>query len=288
MTRIVVSNVQVLTAGTRYDQEKAKDGEPIPSSVVTLLVTPEDAERIALASDRRPGDAALRNPLDAARPTPPGSEPAALFGEAPPPAPVVNSRPGGSRAWSPSAPPPPPPPPPKVYTVEAIRAAKRTEEVVRQVIETCIIAIASTAIARAPAVVCCAGRQPLAGRRRTAQPAVAARRSGDRASSADRGPLDRADDRLRHHRASRSRIPPSPMRPSSRRAKCSIDGKAPGTISLIIWGADVSAFSTTSSSSQASAPCSSSCSTLFPGEDITVSDQRRGDHPVGPACRATP
>ena len=45
----VVSNVQVLTAGTRYDQEQAKDGKPIPSTVVTLLVTPDDGERIALA-----------------------------------------------------------------------------------------------------------------------------------------------------------------------------------------------------------------------------------------------
>ena len=43
MTRTVVSNVQVLTAGTRYDQEKLKDGQPIPSTVVTLMVTPEDA-----------------------------------------------------------------------------------------------------------------------------------------------------------------------------------------------------------------------------------------------------
>src|SRR5262245_49998351 len=40
-TRVVVSNVQVLTAGTRYDQDKSKNGEPIPTSVVTLLLTPE-------------------------------------------------------------------------------------------------------------------------------------------------------------------------------------------------------------------------------------------------------
>ena len=33
-TRVVVSNVQVLTAGTRYDREKGKSGEAIPSSVV--------------------------------------------------------------------------------------------------------------------------------------------------------------------------------------------------------------------------------------------------------------
>ena len=45
MTRTVISNVQVLTAGTRYDQEKAKDGEPIPSTVVTLMVTPRTRKR---------------------------------------------------------------------------------------------------------------------------------------------------------------------------------------------------------------------------------------------------
>src|SRR6185312_13611972 len=39
-TQVVVSNVQVLTAGTRYDQDKSKSGEAIPSSVVTLLLTP--------------------------------------------------------------------------------------------------------------------------------------------------------------------------------------------------------------------------------------------------------
>src|SRR5205814_991596 len=50
MTRAVVNDIQVLTAGTRYDQSKAREGQPIPTSVVTLLVTPPDAERIALAA----------------------------------------------------------------------------------------------------------------------------------------------------------------------------------------------------------------------------------------------
>ena len=49
MSRAVVSNVQVLTAGTLYDQEQSKDGKAIPSTVVTLMVTPDDAERIVLA-----------------------------------------------------------------------------------------------------------------------------------------------------------------------------------------------------------------------------------------------
>src|ERR1700675_4868889 len=49
-SRTVVSNVEVLTAGTRNDQLKPKDAKTPPSAaVVTLLVSPEDAERIALA-----------------------------------------------------------------------------------------------------------------------------------------------------------------------------------------------------------------------------------------------
>ena len=42
VSRVVVSNVQVLTAGTRFDQERArKDAKPMPTSVVTLLVSPD-------------------------------------------------------------------------------------------------------------------------------------------------------------------------------------------------------------------------------------------------------
>lgn|SRR5262249_4924935 len=65
LSRVVVSNVQVLTAGTRYDEAQAKkDGKAIPSTVVTLMVTPADAERIALAANEGQIMLALRNPLD--------------------------------------------------------------------------------------------------------------------------------------------------------------------------------------------------------------------------------
>ena len=64
MTRTVVSNIQVLTAGTMIDQEKAKDGQAIRSSVVTLLVTPNDAERITLAQSAGAIMLVLRNPMD--------------------------------------------------------------------------------------------------------------------------------------------------------------------------------------------------------------------------------
>ena len=81
MTRVVVSNVQVLTAGTRYDQENAKDGKPIPSTVVTLLVSPEDGERIALAASEGQIMLTLRNPLDTSPTTTRRTRTTALFGQ---------------------------------------------------------------------------------------------------------------------------------------------------------------------------------------------------------------
>jgi pilus assembly protein CpaB len=128
MTRSVVSNIQVLTAGTKFDQEKSKDGQPIQASVVTLMVTPEDAERITLASTEGRITLALRNPLDVQATNTAGVRmDALLHGSAPPRPPVVQPRNRVARAVAS----PPPPPPPSVYTVETIRAAKRGEEVVR-------------------------------------------------------------------------------------------------------------------------------------------------------------
>jgi pilus assembly protein CpaB len=133
LTRVVVSNVQVLTAGTRYEQAKDKP-EAIPSSVVTLLLAPADAERVVLAANDGQIMLALRNPLDVESTATPGTRLASLFGEAPPPAPA---RAAASRPKAPVVQPPPPPPvaqappPPKVYSVEAIRGAKRSEETVK-------------------------------------------------------------------------------------------------------------------------------------------------------------
>ena len=125
---MVVSNVEVLTAGTRYDQETArKDGKPVPSTVVTLMVSPNDAERIALAQAEGQIMLSLRNPLDTEPTATGGVRTAALLGS---PAPQAEA----PRVVRPRVPPPvvvPPPEPPKIYTVEAIRAAKRTEEAVR-------------------------------------------------------------------------------------------------------------------------------------------------------------
>jgi pilus assembly protein CpaB len=131
VTRIVVSNAQVLTAGTRYDQEKAKEGTPIPSTVVTLLVSPEDGERIALAASEGQIMLALRNPLDTTTTTTAGVRTGSLLGL--PAAAASKPRPARTAAARPVQPVvvPAAPPPPTVYKVQAIRGAKQSEEIVR-------------------------------------------------------------------------------------------------------------------------------------------------------------
>jgi pilus assembly protein CpaB len=127
-TRVVLSNVTVLTAGTRFDQERATaEGKAIPTSVVTLLLTPPDAEKMTLASEEGRIMLALRNPLDTAPTVTEGARMNALLGEpsAPPVKKLVEGRPFVKAAA------PPTPPAPKIYTVETIRAAKRSEEEVR-------------------------------------------------------------------------------------------------------------------------------------------------------------
>ncbi len=131
MTRVVVSNVQVLTAGSRIDQEAAqKEGKPIPTSVVTLLVSPEDAERIALAQNEGQVTLTLRNPLDTASAATPGARLASLLGT------QTDNTPAQVRTVRRTAPRParvdaPAPPVAKAYVVETIRGAKRTEETVK-------------------------------------------------------------------------------------------------------------------------------------------------------------
>jgi pilus assembly protein CpaB len=133
MSRVVVSNVQVVTVGTRSDQQNAnaKDPQRPASSVVTLMVTPDDAERIALASAEGQIILTLRNPLDTLPTTTEGTRMASLMGKTPPPAPVVRKAATSTRVQAPPPPPPPEEPAKRLYEVEAIRAAKRTEEIVR-------------------------------------------------------------------------------------------------------------------------------------------------------------
>lgn len=125
VSRVVLSNVQVLAAGT--NQEQTKTNEPIRATVVTLLVTPADAERLALAMNEGRISLALRNPLDVTTTKTSGVRLSSFVTSpaAPAPAvkPVVQSRP---KAVAAAAPPPPPP-----YVVQVFRGAKRSDEVVK-------------------------------------------------------------------------------------------------------------------------------------------------------------
>ncbi len=126
IARVVVSNVTVLTAGTRYDQEIAKEGGALPSSVVTLLVTPKDAELISLAATQGQIMLTLRNPLDVEATPSQGTSAASLMGGSPaPPRPAPSTTRSAPRAAAATPPPPPPPPAPKPVVV--IKAGQVTE-----------------------------------------------------------------------------------------------------------------------------------------------------------------
>src|SRR5205085_947376 len=78
-SKVVLANVQVLTAGTRMEQDQEK-GKPMQVTVVTLLVNPEQSERLALASTEGKIQLALRNPLDQSAPETSGIRTAGLLG----------------------------------------------------------------------------------------------------------------------------------------------------------------------------------------------------------------
>lgn len=127
-TRIVASNVQVLTAGTRIDQDTAQsEGKPIAASVVTLLVSPEDAERVALAQNEGRITLTLRNPLDTETASTPGAKMASLLGTQTDNTPVPRALARQKATVVPA----PPAAVSRIYTVEAIRGAKRTEEIIK-------------------------------------------------------------------------------------------------------------------------------------------------------------
>ncbi len=126
-TKLVLPNVQVLTAGTKMEQAGDK-GKPQQVTVVTLLVTPEQAERLTLASTEGKIQLALRNPLDMTAPTTPGVRPAVLLGTPQLPARVSRGGAGKSaKATKPAVSTEPEPTP----TVEIIRGDKRAYEPVK-------------------------------------------------------------------------------------------------------------------------------------------------------------
>jgi len=132
ITKVILANVQVLTAGTRMEQDQEK-GKPMQVTVVTLLVFPDQAERLALASTEGKIQLALRNPLDQGAPETPGVRPAVLLGLAAQKAPVKTAQTAkaATKATGPVTPGPVTNATPAMPTVEMIRGDKRSSEVIR-------------------------------------------------------------------------------------------------------------------------------------------------------------
>ena len=127
ITKVILANVQVLTSGTRMEQDQEK-GKPMQVTVVTLLVFPDQAERLALASTEGKIQLALRNPLDKTAPETPGIKTANLMGLVKAPAP---QRPQSAKSNSPVPVTTSAPTTALLPTVEVIRGDKRSAEVIK-------------------------------------------------------------------------------------------------------------------------------------------------------------
>jgi pilus assembly protein CpaB len=84
ITRTILEDVRVLAAGQKIEQDR--EGKPQTVPVITLLVTPPDAAKLAMASTQGKIQLALRNTIDSKVTEPAPVFEASLFaGSAPPP-----------------------------------------------------------------------------------------------------------------------------------------------------------------------------------------------------------
>jgi pilus assembly protein CpaB len=110
ITRTILENVKVLAAGQKIEQDR--EGKPQNVPVVTLLVTPDDAARLTMASTEGKIQLSLRNTVDTRLLMPASVLQDSLFsGGAPAP-----KRPTVAKYV---------PPPPSPYVVEVITGNKR-------------------------------------------------------------------------------------------------------------------------------------------------------------------
>jgi pilus assembly protein CpaB len=118
VTRTILENVRVMAAGQRVEQDR--EGKPQTVPVITLLVTPEDANALTMASTQGRIQLALRNTLDSKKVEPPPVLQATLFGGMP--APPMLTEPKKARTTAPA---PSVPRAPESFNVEVIRGDKK-------------------------------------------------------------------------------------------------------------------------------------------------------------------
>jgi pilus assembly protein CpaB len=118
-TTTVLTNVAVIAVGKNL--ERSATGETQAAPVITLLVSPDDAQKLALAGSEGRIQLALRNPLDTRQPEIAATRESSLYpggkpSVAAPPKAVIR------KATATHA-----PTPPQTYSVELIRGSKRDE-----------------------------------------------------------------------------------------------------------------------------------------------------------------
>jgi pilus assembly protein CpaB len=113
ITRTILENVRVLAAGQKVQQDQ--EGKPQTVPVITLLVAPEDAAKLAMASTQGKIQLALRNTVDTGTAVPAPVLQSALFAsDAPVAAPAKHVAVAKAAPSAPSA-----------YQVEIITGSKR-------------------------------------------------------------------------------------------------------------------------------------------------------------------
>ena len=110
-TKTILQNIQVLSAGT--DIQKDQEGKPQQVQVVNLLVTPEQAQTLSLASNLLKIQLVLRNPLDTQVSDVAMTAVGQMFGV------PMTKRVGAVRARKAE---------PKVFTIQVINGTKASEE----------------------------------------------------------------------------------------------------------------------------------------------------------------
>src|ERR1017187_1081428 len=118
-TTTVLENVLVLAVGKSLDRNASADAQTAP--VITLAVSPDDAQKLALVSQEGRIQLSLRNPLDTKKGGIGATRTSSLYlGEKPE---VTEPKPKAHKVVAKGSTPPPPAP----YTVEMIRGSKRDE-----------------------------------------------------------------------------------------------------------------------------------------------------------------
>ncbi len=119
--KTLLQNIQVLSAGT--DIQRDSEGKPQQVQVVNLLVTPEQAEDLSLASSQTRIQLVLRNPLDTDIAKPPGTAVSTLYQDKN--AVLPASKPQVVRAAAPRV---GPRKPAEVYVIQVYNGTKQSEQ----------------------------------------------------------------------------------------------------------------------------------------------------------------